>query len=502
MLKRLSILAVSLCLLLILLPAKVDAISAEILQNNQIQTFISEKDWKYPEITSNMIRDWPRTATYARYQGATNVPFVIYSTGQPDITLKYAEIMNVNNVKYDLIFHYYAVEWKNADNSEAKHVLPIFSGANLEFNETHDINSTDPAMRDFSTHPVGTGYGWIPGVDYNPTPWSYDTYSHAANCAPRVFVEIEIKNSETGEYANIPELAFYVTDLDHTTDAFEYTGSPLTKLYRNSNGYNIRKSEKDNKDGTWTYRFYGSTDTSQNSTDPRVNKATVILQSEDISSGHFYVNSSNSTNENNNRGHIEFGGIMFVGTGASVKYISDNTDDDLSEYDADFLGTTGEPIDYSSKAATIAELESRGFVVVRDDFGDGKNFTAEHQTYEIHVKKAEEQAKTVFIDVDDNNKVLAERPSIFGFPGDAIEDEGYLTDDELSLKYFADRGYELTSNGDDYVSLEPKFDDIANNIQEIQIRLRHTYTTVDKSTYELEKCLNTACSAKQPEKGC
>ena len=504
MLKRLNILAIILCLSLLVFPTKINAISATTLKGNKIQTFIDKEDWKYPEITSNMIRDWPRDTSApnaASYKGATNVPFVMYSPGQPNIKLKYAELMNVNNIKYDLIFTYYKIDWTSADSTDAKHVIDIFAPGVIDFDENHDYNSSDPAMRDFSTHKVGGGAGWIPGVDYNPTPWDYDAYPHAATCAPWVYVEIEIKNSETGEYANIPELAFYVTDLDKKSDGFQYTGSQLTKLYQNEKGFEVDKTEKKNTDGTYTYTFYGKKDATYNSTDPRINLGTVILQSDDISSGHFYVNSAKKS-INNKRGHIEFGGIMFVGTGASVKYISDNTDDDLSEYDADFLGTTGQPIDYSSKAATIAELESKGFVVVRDDFGEGKNFTDNHQTYEIHVKKAEQQAKTVFLDVDADSTIIAERPVIFGFSGDEIVDEGYLTDDELSLKYFADRGYELALNGDEYVSLKPKFDDIIDNVQEIQVRLKHTYTTVNKDTYEPDKCLNNACSAKHPEKGC
>ena len=141
MLKRLNILAIILCLSLLVFPTKINAaISVTKLKGNKIQTFIDREDWKYPEITSNMIRDWPRDASApnaAAYKGATNVPFVMYSPGQPNIKLKYAELMNVNNVKYDLIFTYYKIDWTSNDSTDAKHVIDIFAPGVIDFDEKY-----------------------------------------------------------------------------------------------------------------------------------------------------------------------------------------------------------------------------------------------------------------------------------------------------------------------------------------------------------------------------
>lgn len=46
----------------------------------------------------------------------------------------------------------------------------------------------------------------------------------------------------------------------------------------------------------------------------------------------------------------------------------------------------------------------------------------------------------------------------------------------------------------------PKF--TAGETITIQIKLKHTYTTVDKDDYVPKKCLNNVCTAKEPENGC
>ena len=109
-------------------------------------------------------------------------------------------------------------------------------------------------------------------------------------------------------------------------------------------------------------------------------------------------------------------------------------------------------------------------------------------------------AQLRFLDKDRDNELMSERPIVRGYSGDLIVDTDYLNDDELSVKYFKTLGYELSS--DPIATDKPKYDDTYDNTQIIDIILEHTYTEVNKETYEKDKCLNDACSVKQPEKGC
>lgn len=67
------------------------------------------------------------------------------------------------------------------------------------------------------------------------------------------------------------------------------------------------------------------------------------------------------------------------------------------------------------------------------------------------------------------------------------------------INYYTDRGYRLVTNP---FTTTQKFDSNSSVDQVFDIILEHTYTTVNKTTYEPDKCLNNACTTKQPEKGC
>lgn len=104
-------------------------------------------------------------------------------------------------------------------------------------------------------------------------------------------------------------------------------------------------------------------------------------------------------------------------------------------------------------------------------------------------------AKVEFIDETDNNSLLSEKTGIQGVHNSLVS-SAYTTKTQ-DIKYWTDRGYTLVSDGFD---ANPKF--TAGETITIQIKLKHTYTTVDKDDYIPKKCLNNACTAKEPETGC
>ena len=82
-----------------------------------------------------------------------------------------------------------------------------------------------------------------------------------------------------------------------------------------------------------------------------------------------------------------------------------------------------------------------------------------------------------------------------GVAGTPISDEGYQDDIDNYIR----NGYELLLDG-----MENAGNYEAGKTKTIRVSLIHTYTTVDKNSYEADKCLNEACSVKQPVKkpGC
>lgn len=422
---------------------------------------------------------------------ATNTQWTVAKNGQINYKNTCKNVFKVNEQAYDIVFHYKAIEWQNRQ---------IY-----HYEDGYVAGGSIPSTIRFK--PWTAGAETLPAIEFNGNTSYY---------SPDVIVDIDIYKSGTTErISGINNIAFAVSDLDHSNDGFFYEGSTLTNVYTNER---YEKHILTGKSGNRTYftdlnpptkwdmcldddpwyttcyleaSNYGESELSFNT-----NPNTVILQSDDISNGHFTIGSYM-----NNKGvtHIAFHGIIFVGSKVEIKYYSDNTSDNLSNYNTTFIGTPGDPVNYDSKAATLAELKSRGFVVVRDDYGNGKNFVEGTRTYEIHVEYRPQQAKTVFIDKTMNNEVLGERAIMHGTPDEAIVDNGYQNSGLVNTQYFLKRGYALVS--DEYTT-NPKFDDIMGNTQEIKVILEHTYTTVNKNTYDPNSCLNEECTAKQPEKGC
>ena len=103
-------------------------------------------------------------------------------------------------------------------------------------------------------------------------------------------------------------------------------------------------------------------------------------------------------------------------------------------------------------------------------------------------------ATVVYVDETDNNKTLETSARMKGKQDANIN---YSATDRIN--FYKDRGYALVSNE---IATTQKFDSNSSKDQEFLVVLKHTYTTVNKDTYEIDKCLNNACTAKQPEKGC
>ena len=72
-------------------------------------------------------------------------------------------------------------------------------------------------------------------------------------------------------------------------------------------------------------------------------------------------------------------------------------------------------------------------------------------------------------------------------------DNGWEETGPVSLKYYTDRGYVLNENP---FENPENFDDVCDNIQDVYVKLKHGTTTVDKTTFEDEKCLNNKCTTK------
>ena len=105
------------------------------------------------------------------------------------------------------------------------------------------------------------------------------------------------------------------------------------------------------------------------------------------------------------------------------------------------------------------------------------------------------RADVQFIDVTQNNMLLEQRGTFTAAHG--VDITNIYTTSENDISFWIDRGYAVVSNE---LINNPKF--VASETKTILIKLKHTYTTVDKNTYEAGKCLNTACVTVQPEKGC
>ena len=110
------------------------------------------------------------------------------------------------------------------------------------------------------------------------------------------------------------------------------------------------------------------------------------------------------------------------------------------------------------------------------------------------IYKQYQYAKVQYIDKTSNNEVLEESSTMKGKQGANIS---YNPNDRI--QYYIDRGYALVENP---FTTTQKFDSDSSKEQVFKIILEHTYTQVDKDTYEPDKCLNNACTTTQPEKGC
>ena len=106
----------------------------------------------------------------------------------------------------------------------------------------------------------------------------------------------------------------------------------------------------------------------------------------------------------------------------------------------------------------------------------------------------EGEAQIRYIDKSDNNAVLDVKGTFFGKIGDDVLSKYTTKIDDLNN--YLDSGYRLVSD-DTFPS--PKF---TNDSKVYDIILEHTYTKVNKDTYEEGKCLNRNCTVKQPGKGC
>ena len=67
------------------------------------------------------------------------------------------------------------------------------------------------------------------------------------------------------------------------------------------------------------------------------------------------------------------------------------------------------------------------------------------------------------------------------------------------ISFYTKRGYVVYFN--DFNTTQ-KYDVDYISDQKLYVKFKHTYTKVDKNTYEKDKCLNKSCTVKQPEKGC
>ena len=106
----------------------------------------------------------------------------------------------------------------------------------------------------------------------------------------------------------------------------------------------------------------------------------------------------------------------------------------------------------------------------------------------------EGEAQIRYIDKSDNNAVLDVKGTFFGKIGDDVLSKYTTKIDDLNN--YLDSGYRLVSD-DTFPS--PKF---TNDSKVYDIILEHTYTKVNKDTYEEGECLNRNCTVKQPGKGC
>ena len=422
-----------------------------------------------------------------------NTQWTVAKNAQIDYTNTCSNVFELAGVKYDIVFHYKAIEWQNRQ---------IY-----HYEDGYVAGGSIPSTIKFKPYayvPEGN-LGYIPAIEF---------LGNTSYYSPDIIVDVDVYKHGTTQRISSNDIAFAINDLDHSNDGFFYVGNDITAEYTNTNyGGNIlaktangRRYFTDKNPPTkydmcldhdpWYTTCYLEASSWDKENSFSENKGTVILKSTSISNGHFTIGSYF-----NNKGgtHIGFSGIIFIGSEVDIKYYSDNTSDDLSGYNATFIGSVDDDVPYTDKATTTAALRQRGFVVVRDDFGNGKKFKEGKQTYEIHVEYRPQQAKTVFIDKTNNNALIGERAILMGVPGENIVDSGYKTSGSINTQILLDRGYKLVS--DEYTT-NPKFDDVQGNIQEIKVILEHTYTTVDKDTYEPKKCLNRACTAEQPEKGC
>lgn len=208
---------------------------------------------------------------------------------------------------------------------------------------------------------------------------------------------------------------------------------------------------------------------------------------------------SNPTFGNDPQNKPKFVDIILENKGtAKVQYIDKSNNNTVLSEKGPFEGTTQETIldKYVDKATDLSSYTSNGYRVVTDELSNDPKFIAgQEKIYKIVLEQIG-WAKVEIIDKDQNNIVLEENGLFEGTIDEKVKAK--YSEYNSDLQYYIDRGYKVVSDEIDEVN--PSFKH--NETKTYKIILQHTYTTVDKNTYEAGKCLNTACVTVQPEKGC
>ena len=148
---------------------------------------------------------------------------------------------------------------------------------------------------------------------------------------------------------------------------------------------------------------------------------------------------------------------------------------------------------YTNYSNDLNSYLSNGYSKVSSELDSNPSFTngTSIQKPRVYVVKLQRVgwAKVEFIDKTNNNEILEEKAGIQGIH-DSLVSSAYTTKTQ-DIEYWTDRGYKLVSDGFD---TNPKF--TSGQTITIKIVLEHTYTPVDKRTFDPDKCLNIACTIK------
>ena len=182
---------------------------------------------------------------------------------------------------------------------------------------------------------------------------------------------------------------------------------------------------------------------------------------------------------------------------AQIRYYDNTTGTNVLLEEELVSGPSNTAINYSTQTI-INKYKNQGYMLISDGFPINATFDndlTKDQVYDVILSK-QGTAKVLYIDQDQNNVVLEEKTGISGMHDSSIA-AAYLQRMN-DTQHWIDSGYTVAV--DEFNTKNPKF--IAGQLQVVNIYLKHTYTTVNKDTYEKDKCLNKSCTVKQPEKGC